>query len=96
MTGKRIPDARRLKNPREAPQSAGEGKPLINEVSQGLMLDNGEEAAGADDVDGLVAVIGVHLTHDAAEVVLDGELRQIQAGGYLLFGQEFPGLAGHT
>ncbi len=27
---------------------------------------------------------------------LTGELRQIQAGGYLLVGQEFPGLAGHT
>ncbi len=51
------------------------------------MLDNGEEAAGADDVDGLVAVVGIHLPHDAAEVVLDGELRQIQAGGYLLVGQ---------
>jgi len=57
MPGKRIPDARRLKNPREAPQSAGEGKPLVNEVSQGPNLNNGEEAAGADDVDVLVAVV---------------------------------------
>ncbi len=50
----------------------------------------------ADDVDGLVAVVGIHLPHDAAEMVLDGELRQVQAGRYLLVGQEFPGLAGHT
>jgi len=48
---------------------------------------DGEEPAGPDHIHGFVAIVRIHLSHDAANVVLHGELRQIQVGRDLFVGQ---------
>ena len=35
---------------------------------------NGKQSAGANDIDSLMAVAGIHFFHDAAEVVFHREL----------------------
>src|SRR5713101_5565459 len=50
-------------------------------------LGHGQESAGANHIYGFVTIIRIHLPHDAADVVLHGEFRQIQVGGDLFVGQ---------
>ncbi len=55
--------------------------PVLRRIPQELDgLCNGKESAGANRIDGLVAVVGIHLFHDAPKMVFYRELRQVQVG----------------
>ena len=49
-------------------------------------LGDGKQSAGANRIDGLVAVVGIHFFHDAAKMVFHRELREVQVGCDFLIG----------
>jgi hypothetical protein len=49
----------------------------------------GQLSRGAKHIDGIVAAHRFYLSHHATQMILHGELRQIQIGSYFLIGQPF-------
>lgn len=66
------------------------GLRLLHELSgiRGARL-SGELARCAKHVDSIVPAHCFHLPHHATQMILHGELRQIQIGRYFLIGQPF-------